>query len=272
MRAEPPAKTITRFPLTLPRGVGFTNTGRHLIALSPDGTRLVYVANGQLYLREMDQLEAVPIRGTDIIPIIPIIPISPFFSPDGQWVGFYAAGGTLRKVSVTGGAPVTLCEAGNPFGASWGADDTIVFGQGQAGILRVSANGGTPEVLIPMDSEKAERGHGPQMLPDGKTLLFTLATTGSWDESQIVTQSLETGERRVLIEGGSDARYVPTGHLVYAVGETLLAVPFDLARLTVTGGPVPVVEGVGRAAGQTGAAHASFSDFGSLAYVSSLGL
>jgi serine/threonine-protein kinase len=116
-----------------------------------------------------------------------------------------------------------------------------------------------------------ELGHGPQMLPDGKTVLFTLSTSTSWDEAQIVTQSLETGERRVLIEGGTDARYVPTGHLVYALGETLLAVPFDLERLDVTGGSVPVVEGVARASGfRTGAAHASFSDSGSLVYVRGL--
>ncbi len=85
-----------------------------------------------------------------------------------------------------------------------------------------------------MDSDKNELGHGPQMLPDGETVLFTLRTGGAWDDAQIVTQSIETGERRVLIEGGSDARYVPTGHLVYALGETLLAVPFDLERLEVT--------------------------------------
>ncbi len=165
MRAEPPAQTIMRFPLTLPPGDSITNTGRHLVALSPDGTRLVYVANQQLYLREMHQLEAAPIRGTDITPL------SPFFSPD-EWVGFWAQG-NLRKVSVTGGAPVTLCEVGAPYGASWGADDTIVFGQGADGILRVSANGGIPEILIPMDSEKGEVTHGPQMLPDRNTVLFT---------------------------------------------------------------------------------------------------
>jgi len=257
MRAEPPAETIRRFPLTLPPGDALSGVSRHVVALSPDGTRFVYAANEQFYLREMDQLEPAPIRGTDG-------GREPFFSPGGQWVGFWA-NGNLRKVSVTGGAPVSLCECGNPYGASWGADDTIVFGQGPAGILRVSTNGGTPEVLIPMDSEKGERGHGPQMLPDGRTVLFTLSTTPSWDESQIVTQSLETGERRVLIEGGRDARYVPTGHLVYALAGTLLAVPFDLERLEVTGDPVPVVEGVGRA--RAGAAHASFSDSGSLVYV-----
>ncbi len=205
----------------------------------------------------MDQLEAAPLRGTQAAR-------EPFFSPDGHVLGFWADG-QLKTISVTGGAALTLCAADNPYGATWGADGHIVFGQ-RAGILRVSADGGTPEVLIPMDSDDNERGHGPQMLPDGRTVLFTLRTTASWDESQIVTQSLETGERRVLIAGGSDARYVPTGHLVYALGDTLLAVPFDLARLAVTGGPVPVVDGVGRAPGQTGAAHASFSDSGSLVY------
>jgi len=259
LRTEPSALSITRFPILLSPSDVFTNTGRHLVTLSPDGNRLVYVANGLLYLREMDQLEAAPIRGTELFPV------SPFFSPDGQWVGFWA-GGNLRKVSVTGGAPVTLCQAGAPYGASWGADDTILIGQGSAGILRVSANGGTPEILISVDAD--ERAHGPQMLPDGKTVLFTLSTTGVWDESQIVAESIETGERRVLLEGGRDARYVHTGHLLYAVADTLLAAPFDVTQLAVTGGPVPVVEGVTRALAPTGAAHASFSDSGSLAYVS----
>ena len=260
IRSELTTPTITRFPLTLPPGDVLSNTGRHVVALSPDGTRFVYSANNQLYLREMGQLEAAPIRGTDG-------GREPFFSPDSQALGFWADG-QLKKISVTGGAPITLCEAGNPYGASWGVDDTILFGQREAGILRVSANGGTPEVLISMDADKNEWGHGPQMLPD-ETVLFTLANsaTGTWDASQIVTQSLETGERRVLIDGGTDARYLPTGHLVYALGETLLAVPFDLARLAVTGGPVPVVEGVGHNGTITGAAHASFSDSGSLLYV-----
>lgn len=268
-RPEPsPSETVMRFPITLPEGVSFTTTSRQLVALSPDGGRLVYVANNQLYLREMDQMEAAPIRGTDTGAS------GPFFSPDGQWVGFFSAGEEqLKKVSVTGGSPITMCDVVNPYGASWGADDTILVGQGRAGILRVSANGGTPEILIPMDSEKGERAQGPQMLPGGDTVLFTLATTSSsWNDAQIVARSLESGERRVLIEGGSDARYVPTGHIVYLSGNTLLAVPFDVERLEVTGGPVPVVEGVARTGGgfRTGQAHATISDSGSLVYVSGI--
>ena len=99
-----------------------------------------------------------------------------------------------------------------PHGASWSSDDTIVFGQGERGIFRVSADGGAPEVLIEVDSTKGEMAHGPEMLPDGDTLLFTLGSGGSWDEAQIVAQSLSTGERRVLVDAGTDGRYVPTGH------------------------------------------------------------
>ena len=257
MRSGPAAPVpLTRFGITLPADQRLTNTGRHAVALSPDGTHLVYVANSQLYLRSMDQMEATPIRGTEGTGND--AGRSLFLSPDGQWVGFWA-GGKLKKVSISGGAPVTLCDGGNPYGASWGPEDKIVFGRGPGGILRVSGQGGTPEVLVKMDASEEESGHGPQILPDGKTLLFTLAVGENWDEAQILVQSLDTGERKVLIEGGSDARYVPTGHLVYALGETVFSVTFDLERLEVTSGPVPIVEGVRRAS-YTGAAHFSFSE------------
>jgi Tol biopolymer transport system component len=254
----PPPQPVTRLPLPLPPGDRFTIMGRHLLALSPDGMHLVYVANQQLYLRAMDQMEAIPISGTEGGG-------SPFFSPDGQWIGFWSEG-QLSKVSVSGGAPMTLCEAGNPFGASWGGGDTIVFGQGREGILQVSAAGGKPEVLVPASSIEGI-AQGPQILPDGKSLLFTLGDGGDWNDAQIVVQSLATGERRVLIEGGTDARYVPTGHLVYALRRSILAVPFDADRLEVTGGPVSLVDGVATGYGAlTGAAHFSVSDTGSMVY------
>jgi serine/threonine-protein kinase len=236
---KPPVpRPVTRLSLTLPPGDQFTNTGRHLVALSPDGTHLVYSANNQLYLRAMDQMEATPMSGTEG-------GANPFFSPDGQWVGFWADG-QLRKVSVSGGAPVTLCEAASPSGASWGADDMIVFGGPGKGVHQVSSDGGTPEVLVPISAGEGY-AHGPQVLPDGKSLLFTIADGFNWDNAQIAVQSLTTGERRVLIEVGRDARYTSTGHLVYALREALLAVPFDTARLEVTGGPVSLIEGVATA-------------------------
>ena len=261
----PPSQPLTRMAMVLPSGQRLTNAGRHQVAFSPDGTHLAYAANNQLYLPAMDQLEATPIRGT-----AEGNGRSPFFSPDGEWVRFWA--GELKKVAITGGAPVTLCEAASPWGASWGADGRIVFGQRQEGIWQVSANGGEKELLISMDSEKGEQAHGPQILPGGEAVLFTLGSTGgSWDDAQIVVQGLETGERKVLINGGTDARYVPTGHLVYVQEGILLAVPFDVARLEVTGGRVPVVENVMQgiaATRSTGAAQFSFSGLGSLVYVS----
>ena len=247
---------------------GSTGTGRHAVAISPLGTHIAYSANGRLNLRALDQIDPSPVRGTEGDVAAATSGRSPFFSPDGQWLGFWHDG-QLKKVSVTGGAPVALCAVDIPWGASWGADDTILFGQGPKGIMRVSAAGGTPEVLITVDA--GQSAHGPQMLPGGRAVLLTLRPQGAqaWDDSQIVVQSLDTNERKVLINGGTDARYVPTGHLVYALQGTLLAVPFDLEALEVTGGPVPLVEEVGRtSAEQTGAAHFSTSRDGTLVYIS----
>ena len=251
---------LTRMALALPSDQRLIRPARHLVIFSPDGTHLVYVANNQLYLRAIDQLEATPIRGTEGAR-------EPFFSPEGEWVGFWAAG-ELQKVAIAGGAPVTLCEAGNLFGASWGADDRIVFGQGSEGIFQVSANGGTPELLISVDrEEQGELAHGPEILPGGDAVLFTLFTgSGIWDDAQIVVQSLVTGERKVLINGGRDARYVPTGHLVYGQEGTLLATPFDVVRLEVTGDRVPIAEGLSSST-ITGTVQFAFSDQGSLIYV-----
>ena len=144
----------------------------------------------------------------------------------------------------------------------------IVFGQAGKGIMRVSANGGQPEVLVSV--KDGELMYGPQVLPGGEWLLFTLATAATadgWDKAQIVVQSLKSSERKTLVSGGSDGRYLPTGHLVYALGGVLFAVPFDLPRLAVTGGPVPIVEGVKRSSGTTGTAHFSVSSTGSLVFV-----
>ena len=188
----------------------------------------------------------------------------PFFSPDGQWIGFWQ-NNQLKKVSVSGGAAVTLCDAQNPWGASWGLDDMILYGQGAAGIWQVPGTGGTPEQVIELDDGGV--AHGPQRL-DSEWVLFTLrASVGSWNDAQIVMQSLTTGERTVLISGGRDARYLPTGHLVYGLDNVLYAVPVDLGQWTVRGGPVPLVEGVMDADTRTGGMHFSVSADGALVYV-----
>jgi len=257
--APPPdSRPISRFDYHFPEGHQFRNAGRTVMALSPDGSRFVYNTTQGLYLRSLDQLEARLIPGTEGTLT------NPFFSPDGQWVG-YSQTGQLKKIAVSGGAPVTIGPATNPFGVSWAPDNTILFAQPE-GIRRVSANGGTPEVVI--EAEPGEQFDGPQMLPGGEWVLFTAgAGQGAWDDAQIVVQSLETKEQREVWRGGSDARYVPTGHIVYALDDDLFAIPFDLDTLTVTGGPVPLVEGVFRA-GVTASANYGISDGGSLVYVS----
>ena len=236
--APAPSAPITRMLIVLPQAQVQTNAGWRGVAISPRGTHVVYVANRQLYLRALDDLEAQPLPGTEGSDAA-----TPFFSPDGQWVGFFSqVDRALKKVALSGGAAVTLTAPVIPYGASWGADDTIVFGQPGQGILRVAGAGGTPEVLVSVESTRI--AHQPQVLPGGEAVLYTLGTPRLWVEAEIVVEQLATGERTVVIEGGSDARYLPTGHLVYALGETLLAVPFDVERLTVTGSPVPLVEGV----------------------------
>jgi eukaryotic-like serine/threonine-protein kinase len=259
MRRDPaPSESVTRFAVPLADNESLTGIGRHLVAVSPNGTHVAYTANEGLSLRPLNQLQATPIPGTDGAR-------EPFFASDGQWIGFFA-GGELKRVSVSGGAPVTLGATAMPWGASWGADGMILVGQGPKGIVRMPAAGGTPEMLIPV--ENGELAGSPQMLPGGEWVLFTLRPVGvsQWDQAQIVVQSVATRKRTVLIEGGREGTYLPTGHLVYARGEQLLAVPFDLGARRVTGGPVPLVQDLASVS-NFGAAQFSVAGNGSLVYL-----
>jgi len=195
---------------------------------------------------------------------------APFFSADGQWVAFWAseAGGILKKVSVTGGAPVTLCRMPvPPYDASWGSDETILLGLGPVGIGRISANGGNVDIIIKLN--QGEQGQSPEALPGGDWILFTLLPNGStdWNQAQIVAQSVRSGERRVLVNGGRDAHYVETGHLVYVLNGVLFGIRFDAKTRSVLGGPVSLVENVGDAGQVTGAAHFSLASNGTLVYI-----
>ncbi len=217
-----------------------------------------------LYLRAMSVTEATLVSGTEHYEVA-----EPVFSPDGRSIAFFAiADQTLKKIAVAGGAAETLCAARAPFGMRWDTDG-LWFGQGSHGIKKVSADGGTPEDIVRVG--EGELAHGPQRLPGGQHLLFTLARGSApsrWDRAQIIVQSLETGERTVIVDGGSDARYLPTGHIVYAFSGILYAVGLDVRTLQSTGERLPVVEGVRRAAGNfTGAAAFNVSDSGSLVYV-----
>jgi len=240
------------------------------IAISPDGKTIVYSSvrdkKRQLYLRDIEESEAKPISGTEGAS-------GPFFSPSGEWIGYFdPAARKLMKISLRGGAPSIICEttpAGDR-GASWGSDDSIVFTPSySSGLYMVSAAGGKPQAITTLDLEKKEKTHRfPQILPDDKTALFTIGTSEltSFDDASIGIVSFETGKRETLIEGGSNARYAPSGHIVYAGAGSLMAVPFDLKRLEVTGAPVRILDGV-VTSDMAGVAHFSFSRSGSLIYV-----
>ena len=255
----------------LEQRVGGARPTRTAIALSPDGRTLVFGAiwggRQQLYARAMDQLGATPIAGTGG-------GTSPFFSPDGQWVGFLADG-ELRKVRLTGGPAVRLCKAAALFGASWGDDETIVFATARnGGLWRVPAAGGTPRALTTL--QPGEYSHRlPHMLPGSHAVVFTISKGAQrWDDTQIVVRSLETGKQTVLVTGGSDGRYVSSGHLIYVRLGTLMAVPFDPVRLAVIGGATGVIDDVMQAANRndsdmanTLAGQFTVSDTGALVYL-----
>ena len=266
LKPEPP-RAVTRFSIPLPEGQQFSNVGRPAIALSPDGTNLVYVANRRLYVRPMSGLESRVISGSENPGAI----LNPVFSPDGQSVAFATVGdATLKRMPISGGAPVTICTVDALFGLNW-SESGILFGQPK-GILRVSPDGGVPEVIVPIAAD--EMVEAPQLLPGGKAVLFSIKKTADdWDKGQVVVQPLGGGARKTVIDGGAAGMYVPTGHLVYAVSTVLFAVPFNLDSLAVTGGAVSIVEGVLRgrvkAAGPTApaTAHYAFSATGSLAFI-----
>jgi serine/threonine-protein kinase len=264
LRRPPPPVPVTRLSLTLPELQTMAGNRRN-VALSPDGARVVYVAGNRLNIRSMSSLEAEPVPGSEGFQQVD----EPVFSPDGRSIVFFAFGDrALKRIAVAGGAAVTLCPVEDPDGINWGTDG-IVVGQGSKGIVRVSSNGGPPETIVRV--KDGELASAPQVLPDGRHVLFTLASgTGPdrWDGAHIVVQSLTSGERRTLIRGGSDARYMQTGHLVYAVSGRLFAIAFDPRRLEVKGDAVAVVEGVSRAtAGTTSTASYSASSNGTLVYL-----
>jgi serine/threonine protein kinase/Tol biopolymer transport system component len=260
-----PPRPVSRTVITLPPGQRLAGLDQPAVALSPDGTHLAYVAGQggiqqQIYLRAMDSLEARPIPGTEGA-------TGPFFSPDGQWLGFFT-GTNLKKIPLSGGAAQTLGDATLAHGESWSSQGTIAFSPGTASFLeQVSEAGGPLQPLTRL--EPGEVSHRwPEFLPGGKAFLFAASTSSfNWtSNSQVVVQTLGTGERRNLVQGATHPCYASSGHLVYAQAGSLMAVPFDAQRLTVVGAAVPVVENVSHAP-TSGAAQYSISTNGSLVYV-----
>jgi len=210
------------------------------LAVSPDGKKIVFsgqISGGQqLFLRALGDLEPRPLPGTEEAEF-------PFFSPDGEWIGFLATE-RLRKLSLSGGAPITIARL-EMRGATWADEDTIILGSLDTGLWRVAADGGQPEPITKLDREQGEFNHRwPQVLPDGKAVLFVIATR---EENLIALLDLETKEKRVLLRAGLDAavpHYLRTGHIVFARSGELLAVPFDPSRREVRGSPTPVISGI----------------------------
>jgi Tol biopolymer transport system component len=257
--ASPPG-SVSRMVITLPPGDQLAAVDYPAIAISPDGTQLAYVAvhsgTRQIYLRALDSLEARPLPATEG-------GNTPFFSPDGQRLGFFA-GGKLKRVSVSGGEAVTLANAASPRGATWGIQGTIVFAPAANGALQqVSDAGHAFQPLTRLDTGEVLH-RWPQFLPGEKAVLFAVGGTNP----RIAVQYLGTGRRNDLVSGGTSPRYAPSGHLIYAQGGTLMAAPFDPQRLRVTGSAMPVVAGVlTSTAANSGGTQYSISATGSLAYV-----
>ena len=237
-----PAATMARFSIALPPSAPLYISTNAALAISPDGTRIAYrakVGNAiPLFIRNIGEINAMQLTATEDAR-------APFFSPDGRSIA-YISQEKLKKISVEGGPPVTLGDAqGAGLGGSW-FGDKIYFVRGfAAGIWSISEGGGEPHLVVKTDAAKGIRALvWPQVLPGGKTIIATAWNNGTWDEAKIVACPIDGGEPRVLIDGGTFARYARSGHLLYARGGTLYAVPFDAGKIRVTGAAVPVVNGV----------------------------
>jgi serine/threonine-protein kinase len=233
------------------------------LAVSGDGLTLAYVAPDgaveRIFLRRMGSLETHALPGTEGAS-------NPFFSPDGKWLGFFAER-SLRKISLDGGAPVTLAPARDNRGGTWTEADEIVFSPDPgAPLLRIAAAGGSARPLTELDASRSEMSHRwPSLVAGANAVLLTVKTEGlqSFDDARVAVVSLAGGAPKRVLEGGTAASYSPSGHVVYARAGALLAVPFDAARLQVTGAPFTVLEAVSRSSA-TGSAHYALSRSGTL--------
>ncbi len=260
-RPEPPARPVARFALVLPPSAPLAEfSAGPTVAFSPDGSRIIYVSSAstgnQLFSRRLDQLEPVPLAGTQNAR-------NPFFSPDGRWVAYFS-GSKLYKLPLGGGPAAVVADVpGVAFGATWGTTDTIVFRLERA-LMKVAAAGGEPQLLLQSDTSRGESYMFPHYLPDAKALLLQIRTKGV-DRLGVLT--LATGKLTRFDQPGSNPRYVSSGHVVVATRSgTLLAVPFDPSRLEITGSAVPVADGL--VVGPGGGARMGMSRDGAFAYVS----
>ncbi len=255
---------VVRFvPTTAPLAIG-AHPCSPVMALSPDGTILAYVSGdgavGQIYLRRMDSLESIPVEGAETAR-------TPFFSPDGEWVGF-ESDGELWRAPVAGGKAWPICEASLVHGATWLDDGTIIYGDVDLGLARVSADRGVPETLVAAEREAYEFWLAwPEVLPNGDVLFTPLDGAGFSMGMNLFSPT--TGTRKRLLDEGGNVRYLPTGHLVFPLDGSLMAVRFDVDRGEIIGNPFPVIDGVLMGfPWDPPIAHYSIAESGSLVYLS----
>jgi serine/threonine-protein kinase len=249
-----------------------------MIAVSPDGTQIVYAANGRLDRRSLDDVAAHTISGTEAMGAT-----GPVFSPDGKWIAFHASASdaAIRRIPLTGGASTAVARVESPYGMSWDQSGIVYAASdrdGRIGIFRVSAEGGTPEQLVRLDADQA--AYGPQILASGQNVLFTIGTRprgvglNELHGARIVVQSLTSGDRATIVaadnaigaDGLSDATYVPSGHLVFAISGSLYGIAFDAKGRKTIGDRIPILPGVQRSTSAVFAQYA-VSEAGSLIYV-----
>ncbi len=265
--SRPNSSAPIRAAILLPRGVTLDLGLYTVVAISPDGSTIAVVGSSggvrRLYVRRLSEYEPRLLEGTEDAS-------SPFFSPTGSWIGFFA-GGRLKKVPADGGPIIPLADAQDNRGGIWTRDDTIIYTpSASTPIYRVPAAGGTASTVSKVDESKRERTHRwPTLLPDGKTVLVTVGSIehpDDYDDARIDAVRLDTGDRSVVIQGGRMARYTSTGHLLFLRGKVLYAVPFDPARGTAGASPVPVIDGVSGDV-TTGAANYAMADSGAVVFV-----
>jgi eukaryotic-like serine/threonine-protein kinase len=265
-------RNLTRFAIAMAEGEFYSPSFNRRVAISPDGTHVAFSpatassVDPVFYMRSLNELESKRVKD--------IVGGGPFFSPDGKWIGFmslslnYVTG--VQKLALSGGAPVTICAADGFAGATWADGDTIYFvADIPGGVLSVPAAGGQPKEIVKIDFDKGERQHKyPCALPGGKAVLSTVTTAGTatFDEARIGVFSPETGERKVLVEGGTHPLYLRSGYLLYAHDGKILAIRFDAQRLETMGQPFPVLDGV-LMSRNTGVANYDVSGNGDLVYV-----
>ena len=257
-----PGPLDARFEIVLPKGSNFNSNYNRIVTISPDSRLIAYTAAGR-----SSGLQIRPLNDTSLTSVPDSQQArSPAFSSDSRQIAYWESG-VIKRASVDGGTPIVVSQLGErPMGMQWAEDGYIYVGRADEGIWRVPGSGGELEPVLSMDA--GEYAHGPELLPGGEWILFTLChSVRGWSNATIVAQSLTDNERRVLIARGRDARYLKSGHLSYVDGGTLFAVPFDIDAMKVDGSAVAMDTDVHMSAeDETGAAGYDVSDDGILAF------